>query len=215
MFLEISNVLVAVEVEAIREAVAGAAFVSGASTAGGHARTVKDNEQSNDGAILKKTEAACRANPVFMAAARPQSFVKLMVSRYRPGMQYGLHVDEPVMNGARTDLSFTLFLSDPASYDGGALIIEGNDGTRDFKLAAGSLVLYPPTTLHRVEPVTRGERLAVVGWVRSLIRSHENRELLFDLDNALAALRQGPAERAVLDRLYKVRANLIRQWAED
>jgi PKHD-type hydroxylase len=215
MFLEISNVLVPVEVEVIQEALTEAAFVSGAATAGGHARSVKNNEQSTDDAILKKAEACCRANPVFMAAARPQSFVKLMVSRYRPGQSYGLHVDEPVMNGVRTDLSFTLFLSDPSAYDGGALIIEGNDGARDFKLAAGSIVLYPPTTLHRVEPVIRGERLAVVGWVRSLIRSHENRELLFDLDNALAALRQGPVERAVLDRLYKVRANLIRQWAED
>jgi PKHD-type hydroxylase len=108
-----------------------------------------------------------------------------------------------------------LFLSAPESYGGGELVVEGNDGETAVKLPAGSLVLYPTTSLHRVNPVTRGERLAVVGWVRSYIRSPEQRETLFDLDSVVAALREAHVERATLDRLFKVRANLLRMWAED
>jgi PKHD-type hydroxylase len=217
MFLVISDVLSADEIAAARGFLAeGSLFSDGASTAGRHARAVKNNEQADaarTSPILKKTETVLMANPVFKAAARPQSFVKLMVSRYRKGMAYGTHVDNPLMEGKRTDLSLTLFLSEPETYSGGELVIEGNDGDRLFKLPAGSLVLYPTTTLHRVNEVTSGERLAIVGWVRSLIRNDQQRELLFDLDNAVASL--GDADRAVADRLHKVRANLVRMWSED
>jgi PKHD-type hydroxylase len=119
------------------------------------------------------------------------------------------------MAGIRTDLSFTLFLSDPDSYDGGALVIDGSDGENEVKLPAGSLVLYPTTTLHRVQEVTRGERLAVVGWVRSFIRNAEDREILFDLENVIASLRSNNADRALLDHILKIRANLLRKWVED
>jgi PKHD-type hydroxylase len=217
MFLVISDVLSAEEIEAARSFLTEAdLFSDGAKTAGHHARTVKNNEQADQARtapLLKKAEAALMANQVFRAAARPQSFVKLMVSRYKPGMAYGTHVDNPLMEGKRTDLSFTLFLGEPQSYAGGELVIEGNDGDRAFKLPAGSLILYPTTTLHRVSEVTQGERLAIVGWVRSLIRNDQQRELLFDLDNAMASLTN--ADRANIDRLHKVRANLVRMWAED
>jgi PKHD-type hydroxylase len=218
MFLPIADVLSSAEVSAIVETLKESAFTSGKSTAGGHAQAVKDNEQAQERAVrpvLTKVEQTLEAHPVFKAAARPRRFVKTMISRYRKGMEYGLHVDEPMMNGVRTDLSFTLFLSKPEDCDGGELVIEGHDGDRAFKLPAGSLILYPSSTLHRVAPVKSGERLAVVGWVRSLIRNNEDRELLFDLETALAELRRQAADRAILDALYKVRANLLRKWVDD
>lgn len=116
--------------------------------------------------------------------------------------------------GLRTDLSFTLFLCDPASHDGGALVTEDTLETRAIRPGAGDLILYPSTTLHRVEPVTRGERLAVVGWVKSLIRRADQREILFDLDQAVEAAHALEGKSAQFDRLAKTRANLIRMWAE-
>jgi PKHD-type hydroxylase len=119
------------------------------------------------------------------------------------------------MHGVRTDLSFTVFLSGPEAYEGGELVIAGNDADSIIKLPAGSAVVYPTTSLHRVAPVTAGERLVVVGWVRSFLRRADQRELLFDLDGAVAELRQSGAGHAALDRILKVRANLLRMWAED
>jgi PKHD-type hydroxylase len=130
-------------------------------------------------------------------------------------MAYGSHVDDAIMDGKRTDMSFTLFLSEPASYDGGELVIEATGGDTVIKLAPGDMVLYQTTSLHRVEEVTRGERLAIVGWVRSYIRNPEHRELLFDLDQTVAALREIKADRRLLDRVFKVRNTLTRMWAED
>jgi PKHD-type hydroxylase len=220
MFLAITDVLSKAEIAAICEELKTVenAFASGRATAGAHARAVKDNEQATVAAsseILKRIETTLLANPVFKAAAMPKAFVKLMISRYQPGMHYGTHVDDPLMNGVRTDLSFTLFLEDPEKYGGGELVIEENDGDRDFKLSAGGLVLYPTTTLHHVAEVTSGIRLAIVGWVRSYVREDSKRELIFDLENALATLRAQNAARPVLDQLYKVRANLVRMWADD
>jgi PKHD-type hydroxylase len=218
--IEIGGILDEAALEAIGQTLESdaTAFASGAATAGSHARAVKRNEQAKGGAadaIIEKVKATLLAHPVFNAAARPKQLVRLLVSRYRPGMEYGTHIDDALIEGRRTDLSFTLFLNDPKTYDGGELVIEANDGESAIKLQAGHLILYPTTSLHRVNAVTRGERLAVVGWVRSLVRSGERRELLFDLDNAVAALRRTGAERAILDRLFKVRANLLRMWVED
>jgi PKHD-type hydroxylase len=218
MFLTIANVVTKSVAKAMLDELSAQQFVSGKTTAGSHARAVKDNEQAPpvaSEALLKRVERILLDHPVFKAAARPKHFVKLMASRYREGMHYGTHVDEPLMNGIRTDLSFTLFLVEPEKYEGGALIVDENDGTRDYKLAAGHLVLYPTTTLHRVDPVTSGARISIVGWVRSYIRDHADRELLFDLDNAIATLRASNTDRAVLDQLFKVRANLMRKWADD
>lgn len=204
---------------AIVEALAGARFEDGRRTAGWRASTVKRNEQAADDlaarGVLRKIEAALDGNALFRAAAQPKAVIRLLLSRYRPGMAYGTHLDDAVIDGRRVDLSFTLFLGDPASYDGGALVIEGNDGERAFKLEPGHLLLYPTTQLHRVEPVTRGERLAAVGWVRSRIRDPLRRELLFDLETALAELRAERPDGAGLDRLAKVQGNLLRLWVED
>ncbi len=194
------------------------AFESGAQTAGWHAKAVKNNEQAKGAAanaVREIIEAALLAHPVFKAASQPKHIIHSLVSRYKPGMAYGTHVDDPLMGGTRTDLSFTLFLNDSETYDGGALIIEGHDGDNEVKLPAGSLVLYPTTSLHRVTEVTRGERLAFVGWVRSFIRNTEDREILFDLENLIATLHASKADRALLDQTLKIRANLMRKWVED
>ncbi len=193
-------------------------FEDGRKTAGWQAREVKNNLQASGPAATQATDVVKNAlfqHPVFKAFAMPKEFVKLLVSRYTPGMEYGTHVDDALMAGVRTDMSFTLFLRGPETYEGGELIIEGSDGDTEVKLPAGSLVLYPTTTLHRVAPVVKGERLAIVGWVRSYIRSAEDREILFDLENAIAALRMADTSRETMNRLLKVKANLLRKWAED
>jgi PKHD-type hydroxylase len=139
---------------------------------------------------------------------------QLILSRYRTGQTYGLHVDDALMQGLRTDLSFTLFLSDPETYDGGALIIEDAFEARAIKPAAGDLFLYPATTLHRVEPVTSGQRLAVVGWVQSLVRDPGQRDILFDVDQAVEYTFTTEGKSPQFDRLSKTRSNLLRLWAE-
>lgn len=221
MILQIAEILGAAELEALRELSSREAlFEDGKKTAGWRARERKSNLQATadspliEGA-LRKAETALGKSDVFQAAARPKAIVKLLLSRYEPGMAYGAHVDDAVIAGRRTDLSFTLFLSAPESYEGGALVIEQTDGERAFKPPAGHLVLYPSTTLHRVEPVTRGMRLAVVGWVRSLIREDAQRELLFDLDQAVRLLREESGRERALDLVLKTRSNLLRRWLED
>lgn len=218
MMMLIDSLLFPPEVRVLREAAAQLAFGDGRATAGAHAREVKANDQALPApeldAILAKVETTLAANPLFRSAARPKALTRLILSRYREGQTYGLHVDDALMQGLRTDLSFTLFLSDPETYDGGALIIEDTFEARAIKPAAGDLILYPSTTLHRVEPVTRGERLAVVGWVQSLIRDGAQREILFDLDQSVDACFAAEGKSAQFDRLAKTRSNLLRMWAE-
>lgn len=220
MYTVIADVIDADELAAARAVLAGASFVDGRATAGWHAKLVKNNLQTsaNDAAVnrLKETLAAkISGNAVFRLLVRPKALTPLILSRYEPGMAYGSHVDDALMNGMRTDVSFTLFLADPDSYEGGALVIETSGGEEDVKLPAGSLVAYPSTTLHRVGEVTSGARLAAVGWARSFIRDPARRELLFDLDTARQALFKQQGKSAEFDLLSKTSANLLRMWAED
>ena len=216
MTLAIAGILTGAEVAAIRDAAADLPFGDGRATAGARAREVKANDQAlpstGRDAILDKARAAIQAHPVFRAAARPRHLTPLLLSRYRVGQTYGLHVDDALMGGLRTDLSFTLFLSDPDTYDGGALAIEDRLGPREVRLAAGDMILYPSTTLHRVTPVTRGERLAIVGWVESWMRGAAEREVMFDLDQIAAGM-PPDAPRELADLLAKVKSNLTRLWA--
>ncbi len=218
MFLAIEGLLDAATVGALQDEAAGLTFEDGAKTAGRFAREVKANDQAaaSDArdAVLAMVGRALQENPLFSAAARPRAMTPLILSRYRVGQTYGLHVDDALMGGVRTDISFTVFLSDPDTYDGGALIMEDSLEARAVKLAAGSVFLYPSTTLHRVEPVTRGERLAVVGWVQSRIRQADQREILFDLDRSIAELHANAGKSALFDSLCKTRSNLLRMWAE-
>jgi PKHD-type hydroxylase len=219
MILSIADVLSEADVAAVRDALARAAFVDGAATAGWSARPVKANLQAAHSPEIEGLRALVEArlveHAVFALATRPRSIVGPLFSRYRPGHAYGAHVDDALIEGVRTDASFTLFLSDPQSYDGGELIVEDASGEEAFKLPAGSLVCYPATTLHRVASVTRGERLAAAGWVRSHLRDARHRELLFDLETARRRLFDREGKTAEADLLAKCAANLMRLWCDD
>lgn len=213
--LTIAQVLSAEDVVRIREGLDAARFISGKKTAGSSARKVKENAQADGSdpkvqALGKFVREALTRHPVFSSYARAAKWSGVMFSRYVGGDAYGFHVDDPVMGDIRTDLSFTVFLAEPEAYEGGALLIDGLDGEREVKLPAGSAVLYPTGALHRVTPVTSGERLAAVGWVQSLIRRADQREVLFDLSRTRASLPDSEP-RLVLDKAI---GNLMRMWAE-
>ena len=219
MILAIADVLAPADIEAVRADLAGATFVDGRTTAGWSAELVKSNLQASESLDLERLRTLVKtrlaAHPVFPLATRPKAIVGPLFSRYQPGHAYGVHVDNALLGGLRTDMSFTLFLSDPAAYDGGELVIDLTSGEESFKLAAGSLVVYPATTLHRVTPVTRGERLVAAGWVRSYLRDPTHRELLFDLETARRRLFEREGKTPDGDLLAKCAANLMRLWCDD
>ena len=219
MILAIADVLTEADVTAVRNGLDRASVQPGGDTAGWSARRVKSNLQAGDSPETQALRALVRSrlleHPVFALATRPKAVIGPLFSRYEPGHAYGTHVDNAIIDGVRTDVSFTLFLSDPASYDGGELVIDTPSGEEAFKLAPGSAVTYPATTLHRVAPVTRGERLAAAGWVRSYLREAAQRELLFDLETARRRLFEREGKTAEADLLAKCAANLMRMWCED
>jgi len=218
MQIVIGNVLSAEELDSLRTALARAQFADGRETAGFSARLVKNNLQAADRRLETLRALVAErilGNELFRLAVRPKALTPLMFSRYDPGMQYGSHVDDALMDGMRTDVSFTLFLSEPESYDGGELVIESAAGEDAVKLAAGALVAYPSTSLHHVAAVTGGARYAAVGWARSLIRDAARRELLFDLDTARRQLFARDGKTAEFDLISKSTANLLRMWMED
>ncbi|WP_332983522.1 Fe2+-dependent dioxygenase [Microcoleus sp. A003_D6] len=217
-----ANILTSEELGLIVDRLKNAEFVDGKLTAGWYAQQVKNNAQlKNDAAPTQElrnlVNQALKRNSLFQIAARPKAIRPIMFSRYQGGMYYGTHIDNAIMGDEelmRSDLSLTLFLSDPATYTGGELVIESTQGEQAFKLDAGSMVVYPTTTLHRVEPVTEGERLAAVTWVQSLVRDAHNREILFDLDTVRDTLFQKSGKTAEFDLLSKSIANLLRKWAD-
>lgn len=222
MILCLANVLGADEVRRLRARLAKARFTSGRRTAGWHARQVKKNRQPASPAALADMAAlvtrALERHEVFQAAVRPLRLSPILFNRYEPGMTYGAHVDDPVMQARdggrlRSDVSLTIFLSDPKDYDGGALVIDDPSGERAFRLSAGDALIYPATTLHRVEPVSRGLRLAAVGWVQSLVADAARREILFDLDTARRMLFAAHGKSREFDLIAKSHANLIRLWS--
>ena len=219
MILAIADVLSAADVAEVRAGLATATFLDGKATAGWSAKLVKANLQAAGGPDLERVRALVETrlteHAVFALATRPKTILGPLFSRYEPGHAYGAHVDDALMGGVRTDVSFTLFLSEPESCDGGELIIDSASGEDAFKLAPGSVVTYPATTLHRVAPVTRGQRLAAVGWVRSFIRDAARRELLFELETARRRLFEREGKTADADLLAKCVANLLRMWCED
>src|SRR5262247_389171 len=213
MQIVIGNVLSAEELDSLRTALARAQFADGRETAGFSARLVKNNLQAADRRLETLRALVAErilGNELFRLAVRPKALTPLMFSRYDPGMHYGSHVDDALMDGMRTDVSFTLFLSEPTSYDGGELTIESAAGEETFKLDAGALVAYSATSLHRVSAVTRGARLAAVGWARSFIRDPAQRELLFDLDTARRRIFAREGKSTELDLISKSFANLLR-----
>jgi len=165
--------------------------------------------------IRKLIASRILGNELFHIAVRPKTLSPLLFSHYEEAMHYGSHVDDALMNGMRADVSFTLFLSEPDQYDGGELVIESAAGEDAVRLAAGSLVAYPSTALHRVNDITRGARLAAVGWVRSFIRDPAQRELLFDLDTARREIFAHDGKSKAFDLASKSLSNLLRMWADD
>lgn len=221
MMLCIEGVLEAAELQAVRASAAKARFVDGRATAGWSASLVKRNlqiaaDEPALGEIARLVEGALRRSELFAQAAAPRAFGPLLVSRADVGMGYGTHVDDALMGAAhlRTDLAYTLFLTPPEAYEGGTLVVESAAGEVDFKLAAGSLVLYPASFLHRVETVTGGSRLAAVGWVQSCIRDAGRRELLFDLQRARRLVFAESGKSVAFDLMSKTCGNLLRLWAE-
>ena len=219
MIVVIPDLLGPSERGALLDAVARESFADGGLTAGRHARAVKRNLQLDLGEPRHRPLHAGLAetiyrHPLFGRAARPRRFARLMVSRYETGMEYGSHYDDPIIGAARTDVSFTVFLGDPGGYEGGELILEAAEGERRYKLPAGAAILYPAGVLHRVAPVARGTRLAVVGWAQSLVRDPARRQILFDLDGAAEALFAASGRSPAFDAVAKSSASLMRLWAE-
>ncbi len=227
MLVSIPGALGAPQLQALRErlAQAGDAWVDGRVSAGYQGAPVKFNQQ-----IDERTEVAAECqrivlgalerNPLFISAVLPNEVYPPMFNRYAEGMTFGAHVDGSVRihphtgRKLRTDVSATLFLSDPADYDGGELQVQDPFGTHSVKLAAGDMVVYPATSVHQVTPITRGERLACFFWVQSLVRDDGQRTLLFDLDTAIQRLNQTSADDSARRTLVGCYHNLMRQWSD-
>jgi PKHD-type hydroxylase len=223
MLLAINGVLNEAQLAKVRDVLGQARFQDGRLTAGRAAGRVKNNEElAADAQVLQLVTrivmSALGHSPDFRNAALPHRVAELIVARYQPGMTYGDHVDDPIMGTTgprfRSDVSMTLFLNPPDSYDGGELVLRTPFGDRQVKLTAGDAVVYPSSSVHQVAPVTRGERLVVLTWIQSYVRDAARRELLFELNRArehlLATDPDGDAAKQV-DRSY---ANLLRMWAE-
>lgn len=226
MLLHLPEVLTADEAALCRRRLEAAEWADGRGTAGHLSQGVKDNRQlrfDNPVAIelgeliLGKLET----HPLFMSAALPSRIVPPLFNRYGEGQRYGDHVDGAIRpvdgtpHRVRTDLSATLFLSDPPDYDGGELVIEEPSGPRRVRLPAGHLALYPASAIHRIEPVTRGVRLASFFWVQSLVRDEADRDVLFQLDCTLRTLpRESEEQKRALLSLTSVYHSLMRRWAE-
>ena len=226
MLLCIPQVLTKAEVARCRERLAEAEWIDGNATAGEQSRLVKKNAQVREGSAVAVELGdlvldALGRSPLFVSAALPLKTFPPLFNRYEAGEHFGSHIDNairPVRGTAvrvRTDLSCTLFLTEPEDYDGGELVIEGAFGVQEVKLAAGDMVLYPGTSLHHVTPVTSGARTSAFFWVQSMVRSETDRSVLFDLDQSI---RQHAAEHGMGDpltvKLTGIYHNLIRRFAD-
>ena len=224
MLLHIPEVLTRDQVAGFRRKLEQADWTDGRETVGHLGAQVKRNEQLPEFSPLRRElgEAILTAlakHPLFFSAALPPKYLPPRFNRYAGGGTYGSHVDGAVMDlgqgeQLRSDVSCTLFLSDPEEYDGGELLVSDTYGEHEVKLPAGDLILYPSTSLHQVNPVTRGARLASFFWIQSMVRDDGRRRLLFELDSSIQALRRSGADQAAVLQLTGVYHNLLRQWAE-
>lgn len=225
MLIEIPQVLEADSLAFIRRELQQAYWQDGRGSAGYLARGVKNNQQLEDQDPVgrKCGEVILRAlqdHPSFTAAALPAKILPPLFNRYEGAQTYGRHIDGAIRAFAgtvlrvRTDLSATLFLSEPDSYEGGELVIEDTYGPRRVKLAAGDMVLYPGTSVHHVEPVTKGVRLASFFWIQSMVREDYKRAILYALDKSIQKIATDTPEQSALVDLAGVYHNLLRTWAE-
>ncbi len=225
MLVRIPALLTAQEVAQCRDVLARSQWVDGKVTAGVQSAQAKKNLQlpENSKEARELGELILQRlgrNELFTSAALPLRVFPPLFNRYDAGMDFGMHIDNSIrfVPGApirvRTDLSATLFLTEPEDYDGGELIIEDTFGVQQVKFAAGDMVLYPATSRHRVNPVTRGSRWASFFWIQSMVRDDGKRTLLFDLDTAIQSLRAKDGESAEAIKLTGIYHNLVRRWAE-
>ena len=225
MVLHIPNVLSKEQLIKCREILNNAEWIDGKLTAGSQAINVKSNlqlsENSEELKILRNIiTQALRTNPLFISAALPNHIISPFVNRYENGGAYGNHVDNSILYDAtigkhyRTDVSCSLFFTDPEEYDGGEMVIEDTFGTHEIKLPAGDLILYPSTSLHRVEPVTKGVRMVSFMWTQSMVRSAWKRNILFELDNTIQSLRLKYGETQEAVNLSIHYHKLIQEWVE-
>lgn len=225
MLLHIPGVLSAQEVAEIRRTLDGECWIDGLASSGAQAATTKRNlqlapENPAFEALSRRIAAALGRHPLFVSAALPRHVLPPMFNRYEGGGHYGNHVDNAVQtdrfSGARvrTDVSTTVFLSAPDEYEGGELVVEDTYGTHEIKLDAGDAVVYPATSLHRVEPVTAGARVASFLWTQSMVRDAWRRQMLFELDMTIVKLRARLGDSAEVTALTSHYHNLLRQWSE-
>lgn len=221
--LLLDHVLSSDDLQAIHDRVADIPLRNGNETAGGRAAKTKNNRElalDNDvtEAVGNLVLNALRRNADFRNYAQPLKIRMPIVSVYDPGMAYGDHLDAPVMgdgpiHSTRTDLSITVFLSEPDTYDGGELMLHAPTGKRTVKMPAGGAVCYPTAYIHQVTPVTRGQRMAMVTWIQSRVRDHEERAILYDLARTIRALPENVASEQRL-RLNHVYSRLMQRWTE-
>jgi PKHD-type hydroxylase len=225
MLLQIPNVLTPEQVRQGRELLERGYWVDGRVTAGHQSGRAKDNMQlPEDSAEAMELGdmilASLEQNPLFVSAALPSKVFPPLFNRYSGGQNFGTHVDNAIrqvtgtLHRVRTDLSATLFFSEPSDYEGGELVVEDNYGVQRVKLASGSMILYPASSLHHVTPVTRGERLASFFWIQSMVRDDGQRTLLFDLDSSIQRLSATMPDDPSVVQLTGIYHNLLRRWAD-
>ena len=223
MLLPISRVLKPDELTLVRTWLADAHFVEGRQSAGAVARRVKNNQELEGGTAAaagldRVVMGGLLRHPGYRAAAMPVHAASPLYARYRSGMAYGDHLDDPVMGADgvkyRSDIAVTIFLCEPQEYDGGELVIRSPAADQEVKLPAGDAVLYPAGSIHHVNPVTQGERLVALTWVQSLIRDPGQRELLYGLNAAREKLLHSAPDAAETAQVNAAYLNLIRMWSD-
>lgn len=225
MLLQIPEVLTIEQVKEFRQILDTANWVDGKVTAGYQSGRVKNNEQlpqdSNEAKILgEKILIALEKNPLFISASLPHKVFPPLFNRYSGGQNFGVHVDNAIRqipnspHKVRTDLSATLFLTDPLEYEGGELVVEDTYGSHKVKLPAGHMILYPASSLHYVTPVTKGARVASFFWIQSMVRDDSARTLLFDLDSATRLINRDIPDHEAATQLTGIYHNLLRKWAD-
>ncbi len=221
MLIKIPDILDSTQLAAVQSVLHQCKFIDGKLSAGDNARRHKTNQElaANEDqfdALNSVVMTQLVQQPIYLNSALPAKISLPIYARYTSGMSYGMHIDDPVMGGTsryRSDISITVFLSNPADYDGGELCIETAFGNSEIKLPAGHAVLYPSSSRHAVNPVTRGERLVAIAWVQSMVRNPEQRQILFQLSQARDRLKSRPESCSyqLIDDSY---VNLVRMWAE-
>jgi PKHD-type hydroxylase len=218
----VSDLLDSPTLTRLRALVASATFVDGRATAGPRARRVKNNElmaQESPEAVEARSliMTALNASKLFSRVAFPKRAQPPLINRYGPQMEYGAHIDNALMGkqpAVRSDVALTIFISDPADYDGGELTIESDFGQHNVKLPAGQMVVYPSSSLHRVQPITRGTRVVAVSWIESYVRDPAKRQILFDMERSRAKLNEVAPRSLEAELAFKSYTNLLRMWAE-